>query len=142
MTDCKRIFVKYRALKTHFHRHHKNPSVTTVHYARSQAPCENTNCQKQCTDLKDLLAHLRSHLSKSELVNCPFASCGKIFKTWSSFTSHISRIHKHAIAGQLFATCSADLVHTEPAFDAIESDTGENACEDMPSDTDMRAIAK
>ena len=70
---------------------------------------------------QDLLAHFRLHLSKSELVNCPFAKCGKIFKARS-------------------ATCSVDLVST--ASDVMESGTAENVPEsvDMPDDIDLRAL--
>lgn len=35
------------------------------------------------------------HLSKRELVHCPFNNCSKVFKVKSSFTSHVSRTHKH-----------------------------------------------
>lgn len=127
VADCKHLLVKYSAFKTHCHRHHKNPSVSELDVMQGPYTCENTSCKKPCTDLKDLLAHLRSHLSKNELVNCPFANCGKTFKVRSSFTLHISRIHKHATAGQESATCSVELVGTELASDVIETDTGENA---------------
>lgn len=142
VADCKCVFVKYSAFKTHCYRHHNNPSVSELDIMQGPYTCENVSCKKQCTDLKDLLAHLRSHLSKSELVNCPFAKCGKTFKVRSSFTSHISRIHKHATAGQVSATCSVELVSTEPASDVMESGTAENVPEtvDMPDDIDLRAL--
>ncbi|KAF3836764.1 hypothetical protein F7725_004228 [Dissostichus mawsoni] len=38
--------------------------------------CEDVNCKKQCTDLQDLLAHLKVHMSKNELVHCPFNNSG------------------------------------------------------------------
>lgn len=140
VADCKRVFFKYSAFKTHCYKHHKNPSVSELDIMQGPYTCENTSCQKQCTDLKDLLAHLRSHLSKSQLVNCPFAKYGKIFKVKSSFTFHIFRIHKHATAGQVSATCSVDLVST--ASDVMESGTAENVPEsvDMPDNIDLRAL--
>lgn len=142
VADCKRQFVKYSAFKTHCYRHHKNPLVSELDVMQGPYTCSNTSCHKQCTDLKDLLTHLRSHLSKNELSNCPFGNCGKTFKVRSSFTSHISRIHKHAIARTVPATCSAGLVHTEPASDVIETDRSQNATEsdDMPDDISMRAM--
>lgn len=142
VADCKCLFVKYSAFKTHCYRHHNNPSVSELDIMQGPYTCENISCQKQYTDLKDHLAHLRSHLSKSELVNCPFAKCGKTFKVRSSFTSHISRIHKHATAGQVSATCSVELVSTEPASDVMEGGTAENVPEtvDMPDDIDLRAL--
>lgn len=76
------------------------------------------------------------------MVNCPFAKCGKTFKVRSLFTSHISRIHKHATAGQVSATCSVELVSTEPTFDVMESGPAESVPEsvDMPDDIDLRAL--
>lgn len=140
--DCKFVFVKYSAFKTHCHRHHYNPSVSGLDTMQGPYTCENIGCQKVCTDLRDLLSHLRSHLSKRELVNCPFAKCGKTFKVRSSFTSHISRIHKHATVGHVSATCSVELLSTEPASDLMGSGTVENAPEsvDMPDDIDLRAL--
>lgn len=123
-------------------RHHNNPSVSELDIMQGPYTCENVSCQKQCTDLKDLLAHLRSHLFKSDLVKCPFAKCGKTFKEGSSFTSHISRIHKHTTTGQVSATCSVELVNTEPASGVMESGTTENVPEsvDMPHDIGLRTM--
>lgn len=142
VADCKGVFFKYSAFKTHYYRLHKKPPVSELDTMQGPFTCESTSCRRQCTDLKDLLAHLRSHLSKSELIKCPFAKCGKIFKVRSSFTSHISRIHKHATAGHVTATCSAELGSTEPASDQMETDPVENIPEsvNMPDEINMREM--
>lgn len=91
-SDCKQKFNKYTALKAHVYRSH-NSIVSQLDNAPSTFVCDN--CQKQCINLRDLLAHLKVHLTKHELVRCPFKNCNKAFRVKSSFTSHISRTHRH-----------------------------------------------
>lgn len=55
VADCKHVFFKYSAFKTHCYRHHKNPSVSELDIMQGPYICENTSCQKQCTDLKTFL---------------------------------------------------------------------------------------
>ncbi|KAF3836763.1 hypothetical protein F7725_004227 [Dissostichus mawsoni] len=77
--DCKQKFMKYTALKSHVYRSH-NSRVSQVDDSHRSFVCEDVNCKKQCTDLQDLLAHLKVHMSKNELVHCPFNNCNKAFK--------------------------------------------------------------
>lgn len=113
---------KYSVFKTHWYRHHKNPSVSELDIMQGPYTCENISCQKQRTDLKDL-AHLRSHLSKSKLVNCSFAKCGKAFKVRYSF--YFPYIQDPQTAVKVSATCSVEVVSTEPASDVMESGTAD-----------------
>lgn len=53
------------------------------------------HCKKKCIDLRDLVAYLKVHLNKDELVHCPFSNRNKVIKVKSSFTSRVSRTHKH-----------------------------------------------
>ncbi|KAF3856783.1 hypothetical protein F7725_017506, partial [Dissostichus mawsoni] len=92
--DCKQKFMKYTALKSHVYRSH-NSRVSQVDDSHRSFVCEDVNCKKQCTDLQDLLAHLKVHMSKNELVHCPFNNCNKAFKVKLSFTAHVSRTHRH-----------------------------------------------
>lgn len=100
VADCKRVFSKYSAFKMHvkgtlYHRHRKNPCETHLDIMPGPYTCDNSNCQKQCTDLRDLIAHLRSHLSKHEMVNCPFANCGKTFpsSTMQMIVEEMNSLH-------------------------------------------------
>lgn len=82
------------ALKAHVYRSHNSP-VSQLDDTQTSYICDDINCKKQCIDLRDLLAHLKVHLNKHELVHWPFSNCNKAFKVKSSFTSHVSRTHKH-----------------------------------------------
>lgn len=93
-SDCKQKFTKYSAVKAHVYRTHNKP-VSQLDDTQGSYVCDNDNCKKQCTDLRDLVTHLKVHLSKRELVHCPFSNCNKVFKVKSSFTSHVSRTQKH-----------------------------------------------
>lgn len=90
-SDCKQKFNKYTALKAHVYRSH-NSTVSQLDNIPSTFVCDY--CKKQCIDLRDDLAHLKVHLSKHELVHCPFNNC-KTFRVKSSFTSHVSHTHRH-----------------------------------------------
>lgn len=91
--DCNQKFSKYTALKSHvYHSHHT--SLSQCNETQTSFVCDVADCKKQCIDLKDLLAHLKVHLTRHESVCCPFRHCTKVFKVKSSFTSHLSRCHK------------------------------------------------
>ncbi|XP_072050318.1 LOW QUALITY PROTEIN: uncharacterized protein [Amphiura filiformis] len=57
--------------------------------------CTLEFCQRKCSDLKELLAHSKEHLTGGLRVSCPFSQCDKLFNKKSSFSSHISRCHKN-----------------------------------------------
>ena len=120
IVGCKSRFIKYSAFKSHMYRTHRQ-SCSMSHNETVQGPfqCEKPNCQKLCVDLKDLLTHLKSHLSNREDVHCPFKACGKIYSLKASFTTHIHRKHKHATDVHV----SVALRHSVPSqsSDVIES---------------------
>lgn len=101
----------------------------------------HVNCKKQCIDLRDLIAHLKVHLSKHELVHCPFTNCNKAFKVKSSFTSHVSRTHKHE------TDANSRVTHSEPSvssqIDLNETDLNEteiDQSENQSQVTDIRSF--
>ena len=52
-------------------------------------------CGRKCEDLKDLLTHIKEHISAGLEICCPFHGCDKHFSKKSSFTSHLSRCHRN-----------------------------------------------
>ena len=103
--------------------------------------CEDVNCKKQCTDLQDLLAHLKVHMSKNELVHCPFNNCNKAFKVKSSFTAHVSRTHRHESDVNTRVTysepsASSQIVPTETETRMAQSESQSQVRED----TDLKSL--
>lgn len=139
-SECKRQFTKYTALKAHVYRNH-NASVSQSDDPQGPFVCDNASCQKKCIDLKDLLAHIRLHLSKRELVHCPFTNCDKTFKLRSSFTAHVSRNHKHVAAMDVRVTSSEPSVASQSNVIETEAEMSHGGNEpEVIAETDMRAL--
>ena len=122
----KQKFTKYTALKAHVYRSHNSPVLLFEDTQRSFV-CDDVHCKKTCIDLRDLVAHLKVHLNKHELVHCPFSNCNKTFKVKSSFTSHVSRTHKHEIVNtqvtysELSVSSQIEPNETETGMDQSEN---------------------
>ncbi|XP_072048208.1 uncharacterized protein [Amphiura filiformis] len=101
---CIRTCYTYKGLTSHIAREH-NDYFTTYRPNQLQANeyrnvgitvrCTLEFCQRKCSDLKELLAHSKEHLTGGLRVSCPFSQCDKLFNKKSSFSSHISRCHKN-----------------------------------------------
>ena len=87
----------YSSLKSHIVRQHhgiskkerSNNIVIDVEWC-----CNIADCKQKCEGVSKLFSHLRYHITKGDEISCPFLQCGKKFHNESSFSSHLSRIHK------------------------------------------------
>lgn len=95
--ECKQTFCTYASLKAHFYRKHNVNAPVNVAVGTDVMPikCAMALCDRQCEDAKSLIAHLKDHIVEGRVVSCPVRGCTDAFKVKSSFTSHMSRKHKH-----------------------------------------------
>lgn len=98
--------------------------------------CQVTNCQKQLTDLSDLLGHLKFHISKREEVHCPFKNYDRSFSVKSSFTSHLSRKHKYSTALHVSGAYCLPSFPSGSQFSVAESHSDEVPDDDGPEEDD------
>ena len=85
---------------SHITRDHKEKGNYRTHsnthaYAGVAFVCVLEFCGRKCADVKELMGHLKEHLSVGLKVSCPFDQCDKAFDKKSSFTLHLSRCHKN-----------------------------------------------
>ena len=98
---CIRTFYTYNGLFSHISRNHNDceqsneSKLTQVRYSGINVQCMLTVCKHICSDLKELMSHLRDHIDSGLMIPCPFDPCGKQFDKKSSFSSHVSRYHKN-----------------------------------------------
>lgn len=133
MESCKFQFRNYNAFKCHVYRHHRRSS-TVSQCQTLQAPflCQLPHCQKQLVDLKDLLRHLKSHISRREVAHCPFKDCDKTFSVTSSFTAHLSRKHKNPTALHVSGAYCPPSVPSESQSSVAEREADEGSADDEP----------
>lgn len=99
--DCPRTFKKFTAFKAHIFRDHKErPSKKPVEQLIDALVCDIGECREKCSDLKNFVLHLKSHIKEGIRVPCPF-KCNKNFSVASSLTSHLSRNHRNSSAERL-----------------------------------------
>lgn len=114
--DCICTFQSINALKIHLTRIH----AKTV--GPSQAQCVTFICSKcgfkQPFNEKSLLSHLRSHLKKHEMVDCPFKNCHYCTNVYSSFNAHKSRTHPNCDVSDF----KNEVVHTETDSQSMQSE--------------------
>lgn len=94
-TGCKKVFSGYTALKSHFYRHHNSTPTVTQDTTLTPLKCTVSLCERQCEGTKSLVAHLKEHIAEGRHVACPVRGCKNVFTTKTSFTSHMSRKHRH-----------------------------------------------
>lgn len=96
--DCPRRFKKFAAFKAHIFRDHKNRDTKMSAEQLGNAYtliCDIGVCQERCSDLRNFILHLKSHIKEGTRVPCPF-KCNKSFSFASTLTSHISRNHRNS----------------------------------------------
>lgn len=98
VVDCPRSFRNFSAFKCHIYRDHKayQRARTSPFQESASIICNLESCDYKCQDLKGLTVHLKQHLEEGRTVACPFKDCSKTFSVKSTFTSHMSRIHRHS----------------------------------------------
>lgn len=94
-TSCKQVFSGYTALKSHFYRHHNSTPTVTQDVTLTSLKCTVSLCVRQCEGTKPLVAHLKEHIAEGRHVACPVRGCKSVFTAKTSFTSHMSRKHRH-----------------------------------------------
>ncbi|KAA0723998.1 hypothetical protein E1301_Tti023112 [Triplophysa tibetana] len=67
-----------------------------------------------------------SHLSKGEVVCCPFEKCEKKFRLRSSFTAHVSRKHRTSTFAQLRIMDTSSEQPSSAFFDVTEDEVDES----------------
>lgn len=139
-SDCKQHFRTFSAFKAHVYRKHRTPT-SQIPYMDVPLKCGTSDCQIQCTQIKDLLGHLKSHLLKNEMVKCPFSNCGKMFKVRSSFTAHISRAHKKDKELSIALTSSAQpMTSTQEVCEDESTVNFEVYPDNIPGNTEIRTL--
>lgn len=71
--------------------------------------CSVTFCRQICSDIRELLKHLKEHIAVGTAISCPFHNCNASFSKKSTFSSHLSRNHKPDATDQI----PADLVQIQ-----------------------------
>lgn len=90
---CNRSFKNYSTFRCHVLRDHASfkREIENVTLKCHLQLCKNLNFY--CT--KSFFAHLKCHITNGVKIECPYNDCSVKFGTKSSFTSHVSRYHKH-----------------------------------------------
>lgn len=84
---CCECFRSFSAFNLHVHRKHKSQTFKDI---ITCSVCKNHSTRSP----KDFIHHLQVvHLSKYELITCPFIKCDFTFRNGNTFRSHINRHH-------------------------------------------------
>ena len=120
--DCSKIYSSYAALYTHCKRKHfLYQTFTSEHDHVAMSSVVNTSNLK-CTVPRfgkryalysDFVKHLKSHLRSEVEVKCPISACSCTYTKVSSFSSHLSCVHKHKAPS---VTTSQTLHNTSELF--------------------------
>lgn len=91
-STCPKTFRTHNAFRTHMYRNHKfhtsNVEIT------QNLTCSVGTCLKEFHFMGELKKHLKKHIQSGITINCPYESCSRQYSHYSSFCSHVSRIHK------------------------------------------------
>ena len=98
---CKYIFGNKAYLSTHLIRKHGIRSKKEM-VAYSNFPANNKGkyictveiCQKEFDNFSCLLKHMKGHIHNKQEIKCPYSGCEKKYSIISSFTSHLTKVHK------------------------------------------------
>lgn len=95
--SCVELFSSYKTFVRHISSQHSgyNRAVSKYYHVNTavKMPCNPTLCKEICSDLGELVKHLKKHIDSGVSVICPYQNCGKLFKVKSSFSAHICRKH-------------------------------------------------
>ena len=141
VTNCTRTFCKYLSFRSHIHRDHeqfrKDVRVVTKCKISSALVCQVPLCCFQCKDLHQFLGHLRHHIQDNVEVVCPFKDCAKSFSVKSSFSSHLSRIHRDWSASCISnAVCSSVSINDHISGQAAAANFIAGSKEEVALDSD------
>src|SRR6218665_2910928 len=103
---CTRQFSTYSSFNSHITRLHvETRKVASSCSDYMKFSCPIAFCKQTCSNLKEFLQHLQSHVKCGTKVFCPFVKCKKEFSVLSSFKSHLLRIHRHWTGDRIEKHC-------------------------------------
>jgi hypothetical protein len=124
VSDCSRTFVSFAAFNSHCSRDHNEwrKKISAAKYRNVDVllQCESDFCGKQFKDLKSFLNHLKSHISDTNPLSCPYKECTTKFQKTSTFTAHISRKHKNWNCDQLCSNYIVSEVDTVARDEVVQ----------------------
>lgn len=99
--SCRHTFQCSSNLKRHLTRAHSWPVTPRFNAVENITPgddggkynCTVNYCKKVLDSFDSLLDHLRQHMKKSEIIQCPYPNCNSLFDKPNSFSSHKSKKH-------------------------------------------------
>jgi len=101
---CTKFFQKNIYLTKHLIRVHglqsKNQKiiireVTCTSDERCKYICTVDICKKEFYNFYELVKHLKFHIKKKEQIVCPYSQCKNKYTVVSSFTGHMSKMHRN-----------------------------------------------
>lgn len=137
--SCKQVCTGYLALKAHFYRHHNSMPTLTRDTTLTTLKCTVSLCERQCMGVKSLVAHLNEHILEGRQVTCPVRGCKRVFSVKSSFTSHMSRKHRHCLENVFRGSINEDTQSAASATmqEAASLSDAEDTVKDRPNFSDL-----
>ena len=133
-TSCKQVFSGYTALKSHFYRHHNSTLTVTQDVTLTPLKCTVSLCERQCEGTRPLIAHLKEHMAEGRHVTCPVRGCKSVFTAKTSFTSHMSRKHRHWSENVICASIQDAHCESPTTSATIQEPAGGSDAEDTVGD--------
>lgn len=89
--------------------------------------------------VKSLVAHLNEHILEGRQVTCPVRGCKCVFSVKSSFTSHMSRKHRHCLENVFRGPINEDTQSAASATmqEAASLSDAEDTVTDRPNFSDL-----
>ena len=80
----------YGAFKAHFYRKHNASPPLNITVRTVAFKCIMALCERQCQDTKDLIAHLKEHISEGREVSCPVKECTRFHCQIFIYCPHVT----------------------------------------------------
>lgn len=121
---CKKCFQSGTYLRAHLRRTHglhskKHETFLSIAFSadeRGKFVCTINICKKEFDNFHLLIKHLKKHINKNQQIQCPFRNCKRRYSVLSSFTSHISKIHKNRYDQAEIVTVENPVVESEESL--------------------------
>ncbi|XP_039315484.1 uncharacterized protein LOC105205425 isoform X2 [Solenopsis invicta] len=121
---CKKCFQSGTYLRAHLRRTHglhskKHETFLSIAFSadeRGKFVCTINICKKKFDNFHLLIKHLKKHINKNQQIQCPFRNCKRRYFVLSSFTSHISKIHKNRYDQAEIVTVENPVVESEESL--------------------------
>lgn len=132
---CKKGFRNEVQLRVHLLRSHNlriaRPDAVPPHRIacadlRGKYICTNSLCGTEWDTPARLIKHLKNHMLKGEITQCPYRNCKKCYRNISSFTSHLTKNHKSDEHLQIHESNNI-VPPVNEAYDAVDPGIHENS---------------